>query len=150
TIRDLANAAGAINDHLDYQGWGKTSAETNPAFGDRYLYTAREFDSESGLYYERARYYDPNIGRWRSQDPLGFAGGDVNLYRYVHNGPSDGKDPSGLDPFVPKDADLSVGSKRLLDRARIDRIQLFLDLRADQDPGFYRDPKQFGIFLQLL
>jgi hypothetical protein len=40
--------------------------------------------------------YDPTIGRWTSQDPIGFEAGDANLYRYVGNGPTDGTDPSGL------------------------------------------------------
>jgi hypothetical protein len=41
--------------------------------------------------------YDPSIGRWLSEDPIGFAGGDVNLYRYVHNDPTTFTDPSGLE-----------------------------------------------------
>jgi RHS repeat-associated protein len=52
-------------------------------------------DSEIGLYYGRARYYDPRTGRWLSQDSLGFATGDVNLYRYVSNSPANFIDPSG-------------------------------------------------------
>lgn len=40
--------------------------------------------------------YDPTIGRWTSQDPIGFEAGDANLYRYVGNGPTNGVDPSGL------------------------------------------------------
>jgi hypothetical protein len=43
--------------------------------------------------------YDPTIGRWTSTDPLGFEAGDVNLYRYVHNGPTAATDPSGLGPI---------------------------------------------------
>jgi RHS repeat-associated protein len=49
--------------------------------------TGREWDSETGLYYYRARYYDPKIGRFISKDPIGFAGGGVNLYRYLRNSP---------------------------------------------------------------
>jgi hypothetical protein len=40
--------------------------------------------------------YDATIGRWTSEDPIGFAAGDANLYRYVHNGPTNATDPSGL------------------------------------------------------
>jgi RHS repeat-associated protein len=39
---------------------------------NRFQYTAREFDSESGLYYYRARYYDPNMGRFINEDPVAF------------------------------------------------------------------------------
>ena len=62
----------------------------------------READSETGLQYNRARYYDPKVGRWLSQDPLGFAAGDGNLYRYVGNAPTRSGDPSRLDPDLSK------------------------------------------------
>ena len=67
----------------------------NSAFGDVYKYTGREFDSETGLQYNRARFYSCAIGRWISQDPLGFQPGDTNLYRYAHNSPINDTDPSG-------------------------------------------------------
>ncbi len=51
----------------------------------------------NGFYYMRARYYDPQVGRFVSEDPSGFEGGDVNLYAYVANNPVMGIDPEGLD-----------------------------------------------------
>lgn len=48
------------------------------------------------IYYMRARYYDPNVGRFISEDPLGFGGGDVNLFAYVTNNPVSRIDPFGL------------------------------------------------------
>jgi RHS repeat-associated protein len=53
-------------------------------------------DSETGLQYNRARDYNATDGRWTSQDPLGFAAADSNLYRYVGNSPTLAPDPSGL------------------------------------------------------
>jgi len=50
--------------------------------------------------YYRARYYDPKVGRFVSEDPIGFLGGDVNLYAYVRNRPSGWVDPSGLSSLV--------------------------------------------------
>jgi RHS repeat-associated protein len=55
----------------------------------------REFDGETGLYYLRARYYDPSLGRFISEDPKGLEAG-VNSYVYVGNNPISGTDPSGL------------------------------------------------------
>ncbi len=52
----------------------------------------------NGFYYMRARYYDPNVGRFISEDPLGFGGGDVNLYAYVGNNPVNLIDPNGNVP----------------------------------------------------
>ena len=60
-----------------------------------YRYTGREYDEETGLYYYRNRWYDPETGRFISEDPIGFAGGDINLYGYVGNNPQNFVDPSG-------------------------------------------------------
>jgi uncharacterized protein RhaS with RHS repeats len=49
---------------------------------------------------ERARYYDPKIGRFISEDPIGFAGGDVNFFAYVGDKPANQVDPAGLVAFV--------------------------------------------------
>ena len=54
----------------------------------------------NGLYYMRARYYDPSVGRFISEDPLGFGGGDVNLMAYVRNNPVNHVDPFGLSQIV--------------------------------------------------
>jgi len=61
-----------------------------------YAFTAKKYDPETGLYFYRARYYDPTQGRFLTKDPIGFAGGDVNLYAYVGNNPVNWVDPSGL------------------------------------------------------
>jgi RHS repeat-associated protein len=95
TVRDLVNAAGVLINHIDYDSFGNILAQTNPAAGDRFTFTGREWDAELQLYYYRARFYDPRLGRFTSQDPLGFAAGDVNLYRYVGNNPLGATDPSG-------------------------------------------------------
>jgi RHS repeat-associated protein len=56
---------------------------------------------ESGPYYYRARYYDPKIGRFISEDPIGYEGGDINLYVYVWNDPTDFSDSTGLGAWKP-------------------------------------------------
>jgi RHS repeat-associated protein len=95
-VRDLqAFGSGALVDHLDYDGFGNRT-ESNPTVGDRYGFTGREWDSYTGLQYNRERYYDSKTGRWTSEDPLAFAAGDGNLYRYVGNNAPNRQDPSGL------------------------------------------------------
>jgi len=69
---------------------------TDPTFRQPYAFTAREWDRETGLYFYRARYYDPMEGRFISKDPIGFAGGDVNLYGYVWNNSVNFLDSMGL------------------------------------------------------
>jgi RHS repeat-associated protein len=58
--------------------------------------TLRAFQAESNLSYHRARYYDPNVGRFLSEDPIRFDAGDENFYTYVRNDSVSGSDPSGL------------------------------------------------------
>jgi RHS repeat-associated protein len=63
----------------------------------RYGYTGRELDAATGLMYYRARWYDPQQARFITEDPIGFAGGDTNLYAYVGNDPINFTDPLGLE-----------------------------------------------------
>ncbi len=95
SIRDLVDATGAAIDRITYDSFGGIVLETNPAAGDRFKYTGREWQPELALYYFRARFYDPASGRFVSQDPLGFAAGDANLHRYVGNSPLTYVDPTG-------------------------------------------------------
>ena len=69
---------------------GQITDTNNP-----YTYTGRELD-DTDIYYYRARYYDPTTQRFLSQDPIGFASGDFNFYRYVGNSPANFRDPFGL------------------------------------------------------
>jgi RHS repeat-associated protein len=96
SVRNLTDNSGVVQDTITYDGYGNAT-ETNAAGGDRYKFTGRELDSETGLQYNRARYYDPAAGRWTSQDPMGFGAGDTNLYRYVFNSPANYLDPTGQD-----------------------------------------------------
>jgi len=75
-----------------YDSFGNTTA-TEGIFNP-YRYTGREQDPETGLYYYRARYYDPSIGRFLSEDPIRFWGG-IDFYKYVDNNPPNATDPSG-------------------------------------------------------
>ena len=58
-------------------------------------FTSRDLDRDTHVYYYRGRYYDPQTGRFLSEDRIGFAGGDTNLYRYVGNNPVRYSDPTG-------------------------------------------------------
>ena len=79
-----------------YESFGNlTFSEGTPTDSNSFRYTGREFDSETGLYYYRARYYDPEVGRFMNEDPIGFSGG-INFYSYVGNDPVNFNDPLGL------------------------------------------------------
>ena len=95
TVTDLTDSTGATAKSYSYDAYGNI-LESPGTIEQPYTYTGRELDSESGLYYYRARYYDPTSGRFLQKDPIGFLGKDVNLYRYADNDPVDLGDPGGL------------------------------------------------------
>jgi RHS repeat-associated protein len=106
TVRDLAKQDGTIAAHYKYDSFGNvTSGDTSKT---RYLFTSREFDTATKLQYNRARYHDAAVGRWISEDPLGFAAGDANVARYVRNIVNVTTDASGLQepPFNPWDPEV--------------------------------------------
>ncbi len=80
-----------------YDAFGVPTSLALPGTDNTLLYTGREHDQSTGLYYYRARYYDPEAGgRFLSEDPLGFAAG-INFYAYVNNNPMNFNDPMGED-----------------------------------------------------
>jgi RHS repeat-associated protein len=96
SVRDIIDSAGAIEDHLVYDSFGNITSQTNAAIDFLFGYTGQQLDRASGLYYDQARFYNAALGRFMSQDPIGFTAGDPNPYRYVSNSPTNGVDPSGL------------------------------------------------------
>jgi len=93
-VTSLTSGAGAIANSYTYDSFGKLTASTG-SVTNRFQYTAREFDSESGLYYYRARYYDSNAGRFLGEDPLRFDEG-MDFYTYAKGSPQNYADPTGL------------------------------------------------------
>jgi RHS repeat-associated protein len=96
SVETLTDGEGVVVDKRTYDSFGRVLSESNPSVQFRYGYTGRELDLESGLNYYRARYYDSNVGRFISVDPMGFGAGDTNLYRYVGNNSTNATDPTGL------------------------------------------------------
>jgi RHS repeat-associated protein len=88
----LTDASGSLLEQLSYDSFGNSTGSPR----SRYGYTGRERDPDTGLLYYRARWHDPEVGRFISEDPIGFLGRDLNLYGYVHNDPLRLIDPSGL------------------------------------------------------
>lgn len=94
SVIGLTDATGALVSRYAYEPFGKSAVQGAPS-SNPLQFTAREND-DTDLYYYRARYYSPELGRFISQDPLGFAGGDANFYAYTSNRPTVAVDPSGL------------------------------------------------------
>ena len=94
SITSLSNSLGALANRYTYDSFGKLTASTGTLVNP-FQYAGREFDQVTGLYYNRARYYDPSLGRFLSEDPIKFDGG-IDFYAYVLNNPTILVDPSGL------------------------------------------------------
>jgi RHS repeat-associated protein len=97
SVLDIVNNQGTAMERVLYGNFGPLRWFNNMPGNqlDRYQYTGREYDQETSLQYNRARYFDSQTGRWLSQDPLNLGAGDTNLYRYVGNDPANATDPDG-------------------------------------------------------
>ncbi len=92
TIRDVADYdSGTTNmvDHLRYGSFGDFLGQTDDDYAPTLSYAGRQYDAETGLYCDRARWYDAVSGRFLGEDPQGFAAGDANLARYCRQQPRD-------------------------------------------------------------
>ena len=127
SVTELTDSTGTVVRAYVYDAYGQIVTETG-ALENPYTFTGREFDEESGLYFYRARYYDPKAGRFLSEDKLylaaviGSAFGQLNdgiinrnilgtplflnLYQYTNNNPTGRFDPFGLTYY---DANLTIG-----------------------------------------
>lgn len=99
----ITDGGGNLMEQYEYDAFGKPyfsdAAGNNlgySPFGNRFLFTGREYLPELRLYDFRNRLYQPQLGRFLQPDPIGFAGGDANLYRYAGNDPINRSDPTGL------------------------------------------------------
>jgi len=109
STRLLTDTNGNAVQRYDYDPYGATT-QSSTSYSNPYQYTGREHD-QSGLYYYRARYYTPELGRFVSEDPLQLAAGP-NSYAYVGGNPVSYIDPYGLrdvDVYIWRAEGFSVG-----------------------------------------
>jgi RHS repeat-associated protein len=92
----LTDGGGSVPTEYTYEPFG-TTLPSGAANQNAFQFTGREADAP-GLYHYRARYYHPRLPRFLGEDPIGFAGGDANLYGYVKRNPVNATDPLGLSP----------------------------------------------------
>ncbi len=89
------SSTGEIAQELDYDSYGRVTKDTNPGF-QPFGFAGGLYDSDTGLTHFGARDYDAETGRFISEDPLDFSGGDTNLYAYAWGDPVNVVDPAGL------------------------------------------------------
>ena len=126
-VRALLNEDQHVVARYQYDAYGNMIGQSGgKAEGNLYRFSSKEYHTIHGLYYFGQRYYDPNLQRWLTPDPIQEAGG-INLYAYVGNDPVNAIDPWGLDfmfttspevavrygfRFADSFADLDIGSAR--------------------------------------
>ncbi len=114
SVRQLTNSAGAVTDEYEYDAFGNsfTKQGTTP---NNYLYRGEQFDSDLGLYYLRARYYNPQTGRFMSRDPKDGKTTDprsLHKYLYADGDPINGFDPTGREAMFETAALLEKDAKK--------------------------------------
>jgi RHS repeat-associated protein len=108
TVHAFADGNGALVERYEYDAWGRVLAVYDSSgqpsmvnglwsssLGNRYLFQGREYSWSTGLYFFRARWYDPMTGRWLSNDPIGISGG-LNQSVFCADDPVNFMDPDGL------------------------------------------------------
>jgi len=103
-VTALVNGSGVVVERYVYDPYGKvtiyspdySTVRSSSSYAMNYLFQGMRYDSTSGLYETQHRWYSPTLQRWVSLDPIRFAGGDIDLYRFVRNNPENATDPNGL------------------------------------------------------
>jgi len=100
----LLDSSGHVSASYNYDTFGRPAASNPSSPPQTYSYTGQTYDSASGLYYMRARYYDPGTGRFLSEDPVQSA----NRYAYVGNDPTNLVDPTGAQELVEETETIAI------------------------------------------
>ena len=96
SLKLIADSSGNVVKRIEYDTFGNIINDTNPGVAVPFGFAGGLHDRLTGLVRFGCRDYDPDTGRWTAKDPIGFAGGDTDLYGYCVNDPVNGIDPSGL------------------------------------------------------
>ena len=145
TVAAVSDADGNQKNRFDIDGFGRvTGSGGDPTVP--YLFTGRVYDHDLGIYYYRARYYDPNSGRFLSEDPNWGELDDTvqhNRYLYARNAPTRYRDPMGLAPDLFDDLDKPLSD--LIGKVQSVKVDLTPFGRKGLNPAQYRHLRNLEI-----
>jgi RHS repeat-associated protein len=140
----VTNDSGSVTEQYGYDEFGKVLVSDQASSDNPFRYVGQYgvMDEGNGLLHMRARYYDTDTGRFLSRDPLGFGGGDLNLYAYVRGNPVLRIDPNGLSikedtKAILKDI-FSINDLKVIDTF----LESYLTLVAKRD-SYSKDDKRY-------
>jgi RHS repeat-associated protein len=140
SMTELTDGSGTVVQRYSYEAFGALLASRGTVT-QPYTFIARELDPETGLYHYRARTYDPTTGRFLQEDPVGFEGGDYNLYRYVLNDPVNLVDPFGLFALTSVDAAIQGCLRQPTPVLREACLLALMEILPAEDPGLTKCQK---------
>ena len=141
----IDTTTGAIVQRMDYDEFGNVSVDTNPGF-QPFGFAGGLYDQHTGLTRFGSRDYDAQVGRWNLKDPVGFLGGDPNLYNYTYADPINFFDPWGLRLTDEEIANIIFNEVRPLSgdgigRARTDIAHAIINGDEIEDRGGPKRPQ---------
>ena len=115
SLRAVTDSNGNVVKEITYDSFGTILSDSNPNLSVNLGFAGGLYDQDTKLTRFGYRDYDAETGKWTAKDPIGFAGGDTNLYGYVLNDPVNFVDPLGLFDFSPMTGMPSWTDKPLFD-----------------------------------
>jgi len=149
----LTDDTGGVVEKYEYDAYGKTTVLNSngvvisaSTVGNDFGYTGQRADSETGLYYYKARYYSPELGRFLNQDPIGYKD-SMNLYAYVNDNPVNFVDPSGEVPNLAQDTDMMrvYNDIRMIEikREGASKEDIISSIKNEFASGYFGNPNGF-------
>ncbi|MCX4027078.1 RHS repeat-associated core domain-containing protein [Spartinivicinus marinus] len=145
TPQEISDARGSIVWSVQYRAYGNVVRKQVEHIQNNLRFQGQYFDEETGLHYNRHRYYDPGLGRFINQDPIGLAGG-TSLYIYAQN-PVSSVDPYGLMPWA-WNGETGMGH-HLVPRGKANSVGLDLLSTKRHTPTYFPEPYQPGMHEEL-